>query len=322
MKIVESFITNNGYYNSRRTIKPEGIMLHSVGCAQPKASVFVKNYNKSSQQVCVHAFIDANDGTVYQTMPWTKRAQHCGTAKKGGPSANNTHIAVEMCEPKQIKYQGGATFTCAEKDLKAARTAASTAYTSAVSLFAKLCTQYKLDPLKDGVIISHKEGNLRGVASAHADPTHLWQGLSLGYTMDGFRKDVKAAMGKATASVTESLYKVRKSKDDAESQMGAFRSLENARNCANKNPGYKVFDPNGICVYDGVPVKMEPTKYQTTADVAILLGPGKEFAKRSKGTGAGVFTIVDKSGDFGLLKSYEKGRNGWIDLTGSNVRKL
>ena len=299
-------------------------MLHSVGCAQPKASVFVKNYNKSSQQVCVHAFIDAVDGTVYQTMPWTKRAQHCGTAKKGGPSANNTHIAIEMCEPKQIKYKGGATFTCAEKDLKDARTAASIAYASAVSLFAKLCVEYKLDPMKDGVIISHKEGNTRGIASAHADPNHLWQGLSLGYTMDGFRKDVQAAMSKSPADTVDTLYKVRKTADDAQTQMGAFRSLANARNCANKHPGYKVFDAKGVCVYDGAPVKMEPAKYQTKADVPIRLGPGENFAKRAKGTGVGVFTIVDIDGTntFGLLKSYEKGRNGWIDLTMADVKKV
>ena len=26
----------------------------------------------------VHAFIDANDGVVYQVLPWTFRAWHCG----------------------------------------------------------------------------------------------------------------------------------------------------------------------------------------------------------------------------------------------------
>ena len=65
---------------------------------------------------------------------------------------------------------------------------------AAVELFAMLCSSYDLDPLADGVIISHREGHARGVASNHGDPEHLWTQLGMGYTMDGFRSDVKAAM--------------------------------------------------------------------------------------------------------------------------------
>ena len=57
-----------------------------------------------------------------------------------------------------------------------------------------LCEKYKLNPLGDGVIISHKEGHTRGVASNHGDPEHLWTQLGLPYTMDTFRKAVKAKM--------------------------------------------------------------------------------------------------------------------------------
>ena len=58
-----------------------------------------------------------------------------------------------------------------------------------------LCKQFGLDPLKDGVILSHKEGCARGIASNHGDPEHLWNQLGTGYTMNGFRAAVKAAMG-------------------------------------------------------------------------------------------------------------------------------
>ena len=72
-----------------------------------------------------------------------------------------------------------------------------------MELFAQLCTEYGLNPLGHGVIISHHEGYLQGVASNHGDPEHLWKGLGLGYTMDGFRKDVKAAMeGKTVKKYT------------------------------------------------------------------------------------------------------------------------
>lgn len=188
MKLVQSIMTNNPCYKAGRKITVKGLMLHSVGCAQPKASVFINNWNKASyDRACVHGFIDANDGTVYQTLPWDHRGWH------GGGSSNNTHIGVEMCEPACIKYTGGATFTCSDKPT--AQAAAKRTYDAAVELFAMLCQTFKLDPLKDGVIVSHKEGHARGIATNHGDPEHLWNQLGMGYTMDTFRKAVKAAMG-------------------------------------------------------------------------------------------------------------------------------
>ena len=66
----------------------------------------------------------------------------------------------------------------------------------AVELFAILCRMYELDPMGEGVILSHKEGHARGIATNHGDPEHLWNGLHMGYTMDGFRKAVKNLMRK------------------------------------------------------------------------------------------------------------------------------
>ena len=190
MKLVESIMTQNPCYTAGRKITVKGLMLHSVGCPQPSASVFIKNWNKSTyNNACVHGFIDANDGTVYQTLPWNHRGWH------GGGSSNNTHIGVEMCEPACIKYVGGATFTCSDKPKAIA--AVEQTYKAAVELFAMLCGKYGLDPLADGVIVSHKEGHARGIASNHGDPEHLWTQLSMGYTMDTFRKAVKAEMDKS-----------------------------------------------------------------------------------------------------------------------------
>ena len=198
MKLIESFLEKNPCYGANMANAdyryttfqrrgPLGLVLHSVGCAQPSAEVFVKKWNSTSyDRACVHAFIDANTGTVYQCMPWNFRAWHVGG------SANNTHIGVEMCEPSAIKYTTGAKFTIKDKE-KAFRQC-ETAYNAAVELFAMLCNKYKLDPLKDGVILSHNECGKRGIGSGHVDPEHLWSGLGIDYTMDGFRNDVKKAM--------------------------------------------------------------------------------------------------------------------------------
>ena len=178
MKIIEAFAVKNKCYQAGAPLTPRGIMLHSVGTPQPSAAVFTRSFNQyqpGGVSVCVHAFAQA-DGTVYQTLPWEMRGWHCGG------SANSTHIGVEMTEPS-----AGMTYA------EAAEQIAGT-YHTAVELFAELCKQYELDPAQDGVIIGHAEGHRRGVASNHADPDYLWGAYSMGYTMDGFRRDVAEAM--------------------------------------------------------------------------------------------------------------------------------
>lgn len=79
MKIIQSFLTKNPCYTAGKKIMVKGLMLHLVGCAQPKASVFINNWNNASHSSsCVHGFIDGNDGTIYQTLPWNHRGWHGG----------------------------------------------------------------------------------------------------------------------------------------------------------------------------------------------------------------------------------------------------
>lgn len=186
MKIIEAFATNNKCYQVGATIKPQGIMLHSIGAPQPSAKAMAKAYNvyqPNGASACVHAFIDTE--TCYQIMPWDRKAWHCGA------SANSTHISVEMTEPATIKYTSGAKWV-ETSDGKNTKAHVMATYKNAVELFAMLCKIYNLDPLKDGVIISHSEGYKRGIASNHGDVEHIWQ--RFGLSMDQFRKDVKAKM--------------------------------------------------------------------------------------------------------------------------------
>lgn len=202
MNYVNSILTKNPCYRAGRRITPKGLMLHSVGCPQPNATVFISQFNNASyNRACVHAFIDATDGTIYQTLPYDYRGWHAGGA------ANNTHIGVEMCEPDCIKYTSGSKFTVS--DLAKAQEMVKTTYNSAVALFADLCKQYNLNPLTD--IVSHSEGFKKGIATNHGDPEHLWRGVNLNYTMDTFRNDVQQKMGgKATTSKSSSKsFKVR-----------------------------------------------------------------------------------------------------------------
>ena len=186
INLIESFVTKNKCYQTATPLYPQGLMLHSIGTPQPSAAVLARYYNQyqpGGQSVCVHGFIQ-RDGTYYQTLPYNLRAWHCGGA------ANATHIGIEMTEPASIVYTGGASWRDLAPDATEAHVRGT--YAAAVELFAQLCTQYALDPLADGVIISHAEGAARGVASRHADPTHLWR--AFGLTMDGFRAAVAEAM--------------------------------------------------------------------------------------------------------------------------------
>lgn len=314
MKLVQSIMTKNPCYTAGRKITVKGLMLHSVGCPQPNASVFIKNWNTPSYgTACVHGFIDGNDGTVYQTLPWNHRGWHCASGPKG--SGNNTHIGVEMCEPASIRYTGGSSFTCS--NLSAARTSVKKTYEAAVELFAYLCKLYGLNPTADGVIISHREGHARGIASNHGDPKHLWNGLGMGYTMNTFRKDVKEKMqgGTVKPDETKEMYRVRKSWEDAVSQKGAFHELENAKKCADANKGYAVFNTSGKQVYPKT--DFSPYLVEVTAtDLNIRKGPGTNYGKTGKFTGKGVFTITEERAGTGSNRGWGKLKSGvgWISL--------
>ena len=201
MRLRKQILTHNNCYTVGRTIRPAGVMVHSTGANNPKVSRYVpgdsvlgwntggNHWDQTNAQWeekfgepldrCVHAFIgkwaDGKVGTV-QTLPWNRRAWHCGKGHKG--TANGTHIAFEVCE-----------------DGLSDASYFSAVYQEAVELTAYLCKEYGLDPQADGVVICHSEGYRRGIASNHGDVTHWWP--RFGVTMDEFRADVAREMQKA-----------------------------------------------------------------------------------------------------------------------------
>lgn len=180
MQIIEAFVTQNPMHQNPTKIPVRKLVLHSVGCPQPSAAVFARQWQTA--RYFAHAVLQA-DGTVYQTMPWDYLCYHVG-------AANAYSIGVEMTEPDCIRYTGGATFVCSDRARALAQVTGT--YNTAVALFAWLCQRFGLDPNKD--IISHAEASAMGIGTNHADPEHLWRQLGMGYTMDGFRRDVAEAM--------------------------------------------------------------------------------------------------------------------------------
>ena len=187
MTLYRRFLTRNDCYAAGRTITPQGVMVHSTGANNPRVSRYVpgdevlgvnrngNHWDRPGVSKCVHAFVGKiADGSVaaVQTLPWDRRGWHAGTGTSGR-SANDTHIAFEICEDGLD-----------DPDYFAA------VYQAAAELTALLCRQYGLDPLADGVVLCHQEGYRRGVASNHADVLHWFP--RFGKSMDDFRAAVAA----------------------------------------------------------------------------------------------------------------------------------
>ena len=128
------------------------------------------------------------------------------------------------------------------------------------------------------------------------------------------------------ASDVVKYYRVRKSWENATSQLGAYTVLANAKVMADKNPGYEVYDWNGKLVYPEV--TDDAASGMTNADCPFMVkvsiedlnirkGAGTNTAKTGQYTGIGVFTIVEvregKGSDTGWGKL--KSGAGWIALS-------
>lgn len=285
MKMIYAPIARNSCYKINEKMDVKGLMLHSIGCPQPRADVFAERWNDPYKEVAVHGFIDGNSGEIWQFLPWDICGWHAGGV------ANKTHIGVEMGEPACIKYKpSSATFTIKDEDVAEAVNTAERTYHSAVELFAWLCGNYDLDPLGDGVIIGHAEGHARGVASNHGDPEHLWKQLGMKYTMNTFRRDVAAKLGKVTPETEtekgEIMYTVRKG--DTLSEIGArfgveWRDLVVANN---------IVDPSLIYVGQTLKIPLDGVSIYTVKQGDSLW----KIAKEAYGSGWKYRAIVEANG--------------------------
>lgn len=120
------------------------------------------------------------------------------------------------------------------------------------------------------------------------------------------------------AADTVEWYRVRKTWADEASQKGAFKILENAKKCADENPGYSVFDDNGKAVYPEKDTSSSlPFLVRVSIDdLNIRTGAGTNCKKTGKYTGKGVFTIVEVKAGKGSTAGWGRLKSGagWISL--------
>ena len=119
---------------------------------------------------------------------------------------------------------------------------------------------------------------------------------------------------------TDTMYRVRKTWADSQSQIGAYKDLDNAKAMVDKNSGYIVFDESGNAVYTGKEAVNTNTfssyKVKVTADVLnIRKGAGTNYGTNGAIEDRGVYTIVAEASGTGANKWGKlKSGAGWISL--------
>lgn len=120
-------------------------------------------------------------------------------------------------------------------------------------------------------------------------------------------------------------YRVRKSWADSKTQKGAYKILDNAKKCADQNPGYKVFDADGKVVYE--PKAAEPEVKVpflvkvSISDLNIRTGAGTEY-KRVQFCSPGVYTIVEVKFGSGSKAGWGRLKSGIGFISLDFVQKL
>lgn len=214
-----------------------------------------------------------------------------------------------------LRYAGIAGMT----DYKAvAKLIKDGGYATDVGYVDKLCniiqkwdlTQYDVAATAESTGGTNSTGTANNVSALPAVPFTVKVLISdLNYRSEpSMGGTVKGQTGKGTFTITEVSGGWGRLKSGA-----GWIYLLNSSYCT---VGKTVSDGGNAGAASSVPYKVKVS----ITNLNIRTGPGTDFTKTGKYTGKGVFTIVEESNGtgsakgWGLLKSYQSGRNGWVSL--------
>lgn len=211
MALIQRLISTDKYsLKCPNAMTPRGICIHNTA-NDASASNEISYMQTNTASTSFHIAVDNNEAIL--GIPLSRNVWHAGDGGSG--EGNRYYIGVEICYSKS----GGERFTNAEK--RAAKEVAS------------LLKQYGW-----GISNVKKHQDFSGKYCPHRTLDLGWQ---------RFLNMIQAELNNSNGS-TE-LYRVRKTWEDATSQIGAFSAFENAKECADANPGYSVFNNSGTKVY-------------------------------------------------------------------------
>lgn len=329
MNIVEKYCTGNNRYKAAQRYTPVGVVLHSIGTPQPKASVLWNYWQNNGSQYVVHYMVD--DTQILHCMPDNYKCWHVGSP------GNAKYIGIEMGEPRQIHYTSGSRFTVS--DLATAQRYTENCYKNAVELIAYLCKKYGWNPDTD--VHTHYEITQRRLSNTdHVDPQHLWNGLGMGYDLATLKRDVKAAMRGSSSTSTGSskpVLMVGSRGQDVYKLQSRLKELGYYPHTIDSVFGAKTkacvmqFQKEHNLVQDGIvgvltwgaldSAQAKSTDVSTSYVVKITASalnvrsqPNTSSSIVNVLSRGGAYTIVEERSGWGLLKAYSQKKNGWISL--------
>ena len=219
MIITNKYITNNRPYEKRK--KTTAIAVHYIGNAGTSAEANRNYFQNNNCEVSANYIIGLN-GEIICCIPDEEVAWCTCQANSYSPS-------IECCHPDSTGKLNSKT------------------YNSLVELCAYLCKKYKLDETD---LIRHYDVTGKICPKGFVPKSKGGSDDNSNTAWKKFKADVKAKLGGTTAvskPAAKEIYRVRKSWSNAQSQIGAFSSLENAKKACKS--GYSVFDNSGKAVY-------------------------------------------------------------------------
>lgn len=104
----------------------------------------------------------------------------------------------------------------------------------------------EIDKIKTDIESDELSRNKKKPDSQTSGKSERTEGKDISEDNDKKEDEKKNVQSENTGSVR---YRVRKSPEDADSQIGAFSELDNAKRLADVNAGYGVYDMNGSLIY-------------------------------------------------------------------------
>ena len=224
---------------------PKYIVLHYTATNGATAANEVMYFatNPAAVNASADFFVDDNEIRQYNTSldsrySWAVGVDYSGgSAPYWGKCTNANSISIEMCCTYDSVHTGAWYIS-------------ENTYKNAVELTKYLMQKYNIPAAN---VIRHWDVCRKPCPGAVG-----WIPKFGEATWTRFKKDISGAASAVTtptkAAKTEKpantpIYRVRKSANDAKSQIGAFTVLANAKKLANSHAGYSVYDGTGKLVY-------------------------------------------------------------------------
>lgn len=254
--------------------------------------------NGNMRDVRVHYYVD--DTCAWQSLPHTLAGWH---AADGGGSGNCRTIAIECIMSSDYNAVDR------KSEDNAARLAAALLREYELGI-DHLYTHTHWQNIKKGKTGTVDQLNMMYNSNIMCPAYILPHWMQFKLLVQKYMNALFDNISAFAANVQ--LYRIRKSWENAASQIGAYSILEDAQGACQF--GYSVYDANGDAVYTlGFDTSTVGAVYQVKVTVRALnirAGAGRFFAIRGCIRDRGVYTIVETRGNWGKLEA----RDGWICL--------